>query len=173
MNLLKNRLIGRFLAKNIISNNKMIVSRNSLITESNVYNILMNCDGDIWIRSPLTCQARVGIYKLCYGMELGCGRTPQHVDSIGVLATQSIGEHGTQLTLRTFHGLTNVEKKHHEGEIKGCLISPFPGIIRIKTISCVWSDAGNMIVTNTKCTLSISNGKMKFDVPNYQEECIY
>ncbi len=75
----------------------------------------------------MTCQARFGIYKLCYGIELGSGKITQHGDSVGVLAAQSIGELGTQLTLRTSHGLTNIEGKTHRKMIKNCLTSPFSG----------------------------------------------
>ncbi len=152
---IKNRLIGRFLSKPIFFNKKIIINRNSLITVDNIYDILMNYDGGVWIRSPLTCQARLGICKLCYGVELGCGKVVQHGESIGILAAQSIGEPGTQLTLRTFHGLTNIEEKHHERSIKGCLTSPYSGTIKIKDVSCVCSETGNIIVANSKGMLVI------------------
>ncbi len=69
----------------------------------------MNYDGGVWLRSSLACQARLGICKLCYGVELGWGKVVQHGESIGILAAQSIGQPGTQLTLRTFQELTNIK----------------------------------------------------------------
>ncbi len=152
---IKNRLIGRFIAKPILTNRKIIVRRNELITEDNIYNILMNHSDGLWIRSPLTCQARFGICKLCYGIELGSGNIVQHGDSVGVLAAQSIGEPGTQLTLRTFHGLTNIEDKTNRKVIKNCLISPFSGTIKTKDVSCVVSESNDVIVVNSNSMLSI------------------
>ncbi|PIM96013.1 DNA-directed RNA polymerase subunit beta' [Candidatus Hodgkinia cicadicola] len=157
---IKNRLIGRFLAKPILKNKKITVKKNELITEDNICNILMNYNNDLWIRSPLTCQARFGICKLCYGIELSCGNVVQQGESVGVIAAQSISEPGTQLTLRTFHGLSNVGDKTHEKLIKNCLMSPFSGIIKIKNISCVISESNDIIVVNSNCILSI----MKDDI---------
>ncbi len=152
---IKNRLIGRFTAKPILINKKVIVNRNELITKDNICNILMNCNDDLWIRSPLTCQARLGICKRCYGIELSSGNIAQHGDSVGVLAAQSISEPGTQLTLRMFHGSTNIEDKTHGKVTENCLISPFSGIVKIKDVSCVVSKSGDIIVANSNSELSI------------------
>ncbi|PIM96055.1 DNA-directed RNA polymerase subunit beta' [Candidatus Hodgkinia cicadicola] len=152
---IKNRLIGRFIAKPILINKKIIIKRNELITEYNICNILMNCNGGLWIRSPLTCQARLGICKRCYGIELGSGNIAQYGDSVGVLAAQSISEPGTQLTLRTFHGLTNGEDKTHREVIENCLISPFSGIVKIKDVTCIVSKSDDIIVVNSNSVLSI------------------
>ncbi|WP_146657032.1 hypothetical protein [Candidatus Hodgkinia cicadicola] len=155
LDFIKNRLIGRFIAKPILTNKKIIVQRNELITEDNIYKILTNCNDGLWIRSPLTCQVRFGICKLCYGIELGSRNMVQHGDSVGVLAAQSIGEPGTQLTLRTFHGLTNIEDKTNRKMIKNCLISPVSGIIKIKDVSCVVSESNDITVVNSNSSLLI------------------
>ncbi|KAJ9583926.1 hypothetical protein L9F63_021736 [Diploptera punctata] len=55
------------------------------------------------VRSPLTCEAKMGICSKCYGRNLSTGKIAQKGEAVGVLAAQSIGEPGTQLTLRTFH----------------------------------------------------------------------
>ncbi len=70
---IKNKMIRRFISKPILTNKKIIIKKNELITEDNILNILTNCNNSLWIRSPLTCQARFGICKLCYGIESGCG----------------------------------------------------------------------------------------------------
>ncbi len=78
----------------------------------------------------------------------------QRGDSVGVLAAQSIGEPGTQLTLRTFHGLTEADHKKQTQDLEKCLTSPFSGIIKIEYLSCVCSTDLDIIVTTSKCILS-------------------
>ncbi len=158
---IKNRLIGRFIAKPILTNKKIIIKRNELITEDNICTILTNCNDSLWIRSPLTCQARFGVCKLCYGIELSNGNVVQCGDSVGMLAAQSISEPGTQLTLRTFHGLTNIEDKTHNKLTNNCLTSPFSGIIKIMNISCIISESEDIIVVNSNCMLSITRNDIE------------
>ncbi len=97
----------------------------------------------------MTCQAKFGICKLCYGIELGSEKITQHGDSVGVLAVQSIGEPGTQFTLRTFHGLADIESKTHRKMIKNCLTSPFSGPVKIMGVSYVVTESNDLIVVNS------------------------
>ncbi len=152
---IKNRLIGRFLLKDILSNRMVIARKNELITITNVSKILICCGNQLWIRSPLTCQAKFGVCKLCYGIELSSGDVVQYGDSVGILAAQSISEPGTQLTLRTFHGMTETDHKKHQQDIKNCLTSPVSGIIKIEHLSCVCLNGSDIIVTTSECILSI------------------
>ncbi len=103
----------------------------------------------------MTCQATSGVCKLCYGVELSSGDIVKCGDSVGILAAQSIGEPGTQLTLRTFHGLTETDHKKHTQHLEKCLTSPFSGIVKIEHLSCVCSNDLNVIVTISGCVLSI------------------
>ena len=57
----------------------------------------------ILVRSPMTCQAALGVCRLCYGMDLATGNLVEEGMAVGIIAAQSIGEPGTQLTMRTFH----------------------------------------------------------------------
>ncbi len=57
----------------------------------------------IMVRSPMTCQAALGVCRLCYGMDLATGNLVEEGMAVGIIAAQSIGEPGTQLTMRTFH----------------------------------------------------------------------
>ncbi|PIM95792.1 hypothetical protein [Candidatus Hodgkinia cicadicola] len=155
LDFIKNRLIGRFLLRDILSNRMVIARKNELISVTNVSKILTCCGNQLWIRSPLTCQATSGVCKLCYGIELSSGDIVQRGDSVGVLAAQSIGEPGTQLTLRTFHGLTEADHKKQTQDLEKCLTSPFSGIIKIEYLSCVCSTDLDIIVTTSKCILSI------------------
>lgn len=103
---LKNRLIGRVLAKDIwVQENQKQVkmgSRNQEIS-SELSEKLVQHATKILIRSPLTCQTRKSVCQLCYGWSLATNRLVSIGEVVGVIAAQSIGEPGTQLTMRTFH----------------------------------------------------------------------
>ena len=98
---LKSRLIGRVLAKNVQTPNKLF-SRNDVITAKDAV-FISNTHTQVAIRSPLTCTARTSVCQKCYGWSLSSGTIVQIGEAVGVIAAQSIGEPGTQLTMRTFH----------------------------------------------------------------------
>ncbi len=153
---IKNRLIGRVLLKPIIHYGKIIIHANDLITKNNINTVLKYYNKYIYIRSPLTCQSGNGVCKLCYGIDLNTNRLARLGSSVGVLAAQSIGEPGTQLTLRTFHKLDNIEDKTKYSQgIGKCLVAPFSGIVKISNLACVKSALDGIMITNTKCILSI------------------
>nr|YP_009105818.1 beta'' subunit of RNA polymerase [Koliella corcontica]AIT94520.1 beta'' subunit of RNA polymerase [Koliella corcontica] len=99
---LKARLLGRVLADTIILNNKKIVSKNTDISLF-LANQISTEKKEVFIRSPLTCQSKNAICQLCYGWSLAHGNIVSIGEAVGILAAQSIGEPGTQLTMRTFH----------------------------------------------------------------------
>jgi len=99
------RLIGRIAAAPVVhpQTGEIIVNRNEEIDE-NLAGILEKAEvEEVMVRSPLTCQLRQGICALCYGRDLGRGKLVAIGAAVGIVAAQSIGEPGTQLTLRTFH----------------------------------------------------------------------
>lgn len=102
-NINKQNLIGRVLAKEIYFKNteKIIAGIGQDICNYLLNKILLA--KKIYIRSPLTCQLNSGICQLCYGWNLGKGKLAELGESVGIIAAQSIGEPGTQLTMRTFH----------------------------------------------------------------------
>jgi DNA-directed RNA polymerase subunit beta' len=102
---LSERAIGRMAASPVAhpETGEIIVDRDEEITEEKASAIIAASVEKIYIRSPLTCQARQGCCQLCYGRDLGRGRMVAMHTAVGVIAAQSIGEPGTQLTLRTFH----------------------------------------------------------------------
>ncbi len=157
---IKNRLIGRTLLKPIHSNGIVIIKANELITDDNIRTILDHCGNDLWIRSPLTCHSKAGCCKLCYGIDLGSRRIVKDGGSVGILAAQSISEPGTQLTLRTFHGKHDSKKDTDVESIRGCLVAPLSGVIKIKNISCVWSGS-EITVVGTKCRLTIQQDNVE------------
>nr|AMN09167.1 RNA polymerase beta subunit [Atractomorpha echinata] len=99
---LQNRLIGRVLAQDIYSSNGLIAVRNQEIS-SELAGKISKVASKVLIRSALTCETHKLICQLCYGWSLGQGKLVSIGDAVGVIAAQSIGEPGTQLTMRTFH----------------------------------------------------------------------
>lgn len=133
---LSKNLLGRVIAKNTIFK---IEENNVLLSEGQdicryILKKLSLCK-KIYIRTPLTCLMNTGVCQLCYGWNLGNGRMAELGETIGIIAAQSIGEPGTQLTMRTFHtgGVINVKTKE-------TILSPCEGII-------TYNSKGNLIET--------------------------
>jgi DNA-directed RNA polymerase subunit beta' len=99
------RILGRMAAAKIVDpkSGEVIVGRNEMIEEVQTQRIVTAGIEQIFVRSPLTCQLEHGICQMCYGRDLGRGRLVEIGMAVGIVAAQSIGEPGTQLTLRTFH----------------------------------------------------------------------
>jgi DNA-directed RNA polymerase subunit beta' len=102
---LYDRLVGRYAQKDIIhpETNKVIVEANELITEQSADDIVLAGVTSVEIRSVLGCNAKHGVCQKCYGRNLATGEVVEVGEAIGIMAAQSIGEPGTQLTMRTFH----------------------------------------------------------------------
>ena len=102
---LEERLIGRYTRKAIKhpETNEVMVPENSLITEDLAHEIVSASIEEVWIRSAFTCNTRHGVCKKCYGRNLATGEEVEVGEAVGIIAAQSIGEPGTQLTMRTFH----------------------------------------------------------------------
>ncbi len=99
------RLIGRIAAAPVVSpqTGEVIVDRNQEIDEDAILQIDAAGVDQIFVRSPMTCSLMRGVCALCYGRDLARGRLVHIGTAVGIIAAQSIGEPGTQLTLRTFH----------------------------------------------------------------------
>ncbi|MBO6575456.1 MAG: DNA-directed RNA polymerase subunit beta' [Rhodothermales bacterium] len=102
---LADRILGRVSVHDVEDplNGDLIVGANELIDEEKARQISETSIEEVEIRSVLTCESRRGVCALCYGRNLATGRLVEVGESVGVVAAQSIGEPGTQLTLRTFH----------------------------------------------------------------------
>ena len=98
-------ILGRVIAEDVmnISTNKLVVERNTLINEAWVDILEENGVDKVLVRSTITCENRKGVCQLCYGRDLARGHIINKGEAVGVVAAQSIGEPGTQLTMRTFH----------------------------------------------------------------------
>lgn len=100
---LKDRIIGRTSNTKIEANGTVIVERNELITEEMADAIVAADIKEVEIRSVFTCETKNGICQKCFGTDLSTNRLIEKYEAAGVIAAQSIGEPGTQLTMRTFH----------------------------------------------------------------------
>ena len=144
----KSRILGRVLAKSIIDQNHNIkVPKNTQITPSIASYLVDQLKlPRIPIRTPLTCESHNSVCQLCYGWSLADQKLVSIGEAVGVIAAQSIGEPGTQLTMRTFHtgGVVSAEvvkqiyspiegKTRFEGELIGCLIRTRIGQIAFLT----------------------------------------
>ena len=101
-NNLENRVLGRVLSTSLESPKHPPLLRNQLISVTEAKLISKNYN-QVFIRSPLTCDATTSVCQFCYGWNLASGKLVQIGEAVGVIAAQSIGEPGTQLTMRTFH----------------------------------------------------------------------
>lgn len=102
---LEDRIIGRVCIDNIVDplSDEVIVKANEMIMSDQAAKIVQAGIDRVRIRSVLTCEASHGVCAKCYGLNLATGRKVEIGESVGIIAAQSIGEPGTQLTLRTFH----------------------------------------------------------------------
>ena len=102
---LRNRLVGRYTAAPIADANtgEVMMDFNVQLGEENVQAAVDAAMGRVYVRSPLTCNARRGLCRMCYGRGLATGQDVLLGEAVGIVAAQSIGEPGTQLTMRTFH----------------------------------------------------------------------
>src|SRR5688572_12744306 len=103
---LRDRVLGRMVAEDVFlpgNDDEPIVTRNTLLDEGWVAKLEDAGVQSIKVRSTITCQSSFGVCAHCYGRDLGRGHLVNHGEAVGVVAAQSIGEPGTQLTMRTFH----------------------------------------------------------------------
>jgi DNA-directed RNA polymerase subunit beta' len=101
--ILDTKLFGRVLAEDVKEGRTMVVARGTLIGDAELRSLMGSSAEMVYVRSALTCDAQVGVCQLCYGRHMATGRLVDIGESVGIVAAQSIGEPGTQLTMRTFH----------------------------------------------------------------------
>ncbi|MDC3110422.1 DNA-directed RNA polymerase subunit beta' [Flavobacteriales bacterium] len=158
---LYDRILGRVSLHNIYNpiNNELIVRAGEQIGENEAKKIEDSPIDQVDVRSPLTCEAKRGVCVKCYGRNLATGKIVQIGEAVGVIAAQSIGEPGTQLTLRTFHvgGIAgNISEENQ-------LLSKFDGTTEIDDLKTVKStdNKGNSVdlVISRTCEIKIIDDK--------------
>ena len=102
---LRERILGRVVTADVVNpdTQEIVYAAGTLLDEDAVDNIERLDIDEVWVRTPLTCETRFGLCAACYGRDLGRGTMVNAGEAVGVIAAQSIGEPGTQLTMRTFH----------------------------------------------------------------------
>ena len=100
---LRERVLGRVVAEDVMDGDTIAIPRDTLLDEKMVAKLEELSIDHIMVRSPITCDTRYGVCAKCYGRDLARGHLVNAGESVGVIAAQSIGEPGTQLTMRTFH----------------------------------------------------------------------
>ena len=147
---LQDRITGRYIAEDIVDpeTGKTIVKADHMVTPKRAPRVIkaLNNMGrkTIKIRTVLTCRSKNGVCAKCYGSNLATGQPVQIGEAVGIIAAQSIGEPGTQLTMRTFHtggvaggditqGLPRVEELFEARKPKGlAILTEIPGVVEIK-----------------------------------------
>jgi len=151
---LSERLIGRFSCDSIKDprNPKTVIIRaNEEIDEIKGKEIDKSGVEKVKIRSVLTCESKHGICKNCYGRNLATGGLIKLGEAVGIIAAQSIGEPGTQLTMRTFHIGGTASQVFKQPQIK----AKFDGLARYNELRLVELEDGNNIVLNKNGSISI------------------
>ena len=150
---LASRVLGRTALYEIVDpkTQETIVEANAEIDEAACERITKAGVETVWIRSGLTCDAEHGMCAKCYGRDLSTGRQVEIGTAVGIIAAQSIGEPGTQLTMRTFHigGTASMTAKVPEIVLKNDGIAKFVDIRKVR------NDEGKEVVLNKNGTLEI------------------
>ena len=159
---LQERITGRYLAEDIKdpATGEIIVAANHLVTPKRAAAIIKTGVTQVKIRTILTCRSHIGVCAKCYGSNLATGQAVQIGEAVGIIAAQSIGEPGTQLTMRTFHtggvagdnitqGLPRVEELFEARKPKSlAVLAEFGGVVSFsktekKTDIVITDDEGN------------------------------
>src|SRR3954463_3099238 len=135
---------GRVSRVNIVNpiTDDVVVRENEMITVEAARKLEDMQIEKIQVRSPMTCEATLGICRRCYGMDLSTGSMVEEGMAVGIIAAQSIGEPGTQLTMRTFHIGGTAARAVEESEIR----AKKGGIVQYTRLKVVKNDAGEQVV---------------------------
>src|SRR5215471_12947999 len=153
---LRDRIVGRVSLEKIKDyEGNVIVDVNQEITEELAGAIQAAGIERVKIRSVLTCESKRGVCVMCYGRNLASGRVVELGEAVGVIAAQSIGEPGTQLTMRTFHIGGTASRVSEQSRLE----ARSPGIVRFINLQTVKSKTGDLVVMNRAGSLAIADDK--------------
>jgi len=149
------RILGRTAAEDILalSSDDVLVPAGSIINEEDVERIEAEGIDSVLIRSVLTCETKVGVCGACYGRDLARGTSVNIGEAVGVIAAQSIGEPGTQLTMRTFH----IGGAAQRGAEQSSIEAPIDGIVKFEDAALVVAPDGNAVVKNRHTELLLTD----------------
>ncbi len=151
---LGDRVLGRVALEDIVDpfTDQVLVGANEMIDEEKVTLIEESGLERVSIRSVLTCQSRQGVCVRCYGRDLGRGHLVNLGEAIGIIAAQSIGEPGTQLTMRTFHIGGTASRRAEQTTLE----SRNEGVVRLHGVNTVKSRDGNLVVMSRHGEIAIA-----------------
>ncbi len=158
---------GRVSRINIVNpiTDEVIVRENEMITNEIARRIEELGLEKIQVRSPMTCDATLGVCRRCYGMDLSTGSMVEEGMAVGIIGAQSIGEPGTQLTMRTFHIGGTAARAVEESEIR----AKREGNVQFTRLKVVQNDAGQQVVLTRNGEITILDPKgrelEKYEVP--------
>ncbi|EZQ13985.1 DNA-directed RNA polymerase subunit beta' [Pseudomonas sp. G11-1] len=149
------RVLGRVIARDVFKpgTEDVIVAGGTLIDEQWVEFLELNSVDEVIVRSPITCETRYGVCSTCYGRDLARGHQINIGEAVGVIAAQSIGEPGTQLTMRTFHigGAASRTAAQDSIQVKSA------GTIRLHNLKHVTRDDGALVAVSRSGELALAD----------------
>ncbi len=147
------RVLGRVIATDVMKPGAedVLVPAGTLLDEKWVQRLEQHGIDQVNVRSPITCNIRYGVCSMCYGRDLARGRLINIGEAVGVIAAQSIGEPGTQLTMRTFHigGAASRAAAISSVEIKG------QGTLRFHNVKAVRHEKGHLVTTSRSGAIGV------------------
>jgi DNA-directed RNA polymerase subunit beta' len=148
---LAERVLGRIAASDVVdpASNTVIVTRNEMIQERSADRIEQSGIESVRIRSVLTCKSTDGVCALCYGRDLARGTIVNVGEAVGVIAAQSIGEPGTQLTMRTFH----IGGAAQRGAVQSSVEASIDGTVSVENRNAVIDSQGTQVIMGRNCEI--------------------
>lgn len=156
---LAERVLGRVAAQDVVRNDETVLPAGTLIDEEWVEKIDQLGIDEIIVRSGITCESRYGVCRQCYGRDLARGILVGKGESVGVIAAQSIGEPGTQLTMRTFH----IGGAASRAAAESGIAVKSAGKVHLINVKTVRNEQGNLVAVSRSGELGIvdDNGRDK------------
>ena len=152
---LRERVLGRVLAEPVLipGTDKVAFDAGTMLDEANVARLEELSIDHLMVRSPITCEVRYGVCSQCYGRDLARGNRINIGEAVGVIAAQSIGEPGTQLTMRTFHigGAASRSAAANNIEIKNA------GSVKLNNIKTVTHEKGYLVAVSRSGEILVFN----------------
>ena len=152
------RVLGRVVAEDVQNNEgQVVLSAGHMIDEASVSKLEREGIDEVMVRSAITCESRYGVCASCYGRDLGRGHKINVGEAVGVIAAQSIGEPGTQLTMRTFHIGGAASRTAADNSV----VLKFKGRIRYSNIKSIENSSGKFIAVSRSGELQLidDNGR--------------
>ncbi|OAV01003.1 MULTISPECIES: DNA-directed RNA polymerase subunit beta' [Moraxella] len=151
---LGDRVLGRVAAKDVVNaDGEVVVPAGALIDERLVEKLDANAIDEVYVRSVITCEATQGVCAKCYGRDLARGHLVNIGESVGVMAAQSIGEPGTQLTMRTFH----VGGAASAASVDNSVSVGNSGSVRFHNMKTVEHADGHLVVVSRSAEIGVTD----------------